>query len=100
MLLPTYDVFDEARYFMPAENQNSRGSRTPRWRLPSAKCVERQTILGAAALPARSVDELISAGGKLLISINASPYHMGRRTLRREIFTAAARAPLRSAGLR
>ena len=28
---------------------------------------------------------------RLLISINASPYHMGKRALRREIFAATAR---------
>ena len=37
------------------------------------------------------VEELISAGGQVLISINASPYHMGKRALRREIFAATAR---------
>jgi NAD+ synthase/NAD+ synthase (glutamine-hydrolysing) len=37
------------------------------------------------------VEELAAQGAELLISINASPYHMGKRALRREIFTAAAR---------
>ena len=30
-------------------------------------------------------------GAQILISINASPYHMGKRALRREIFAATAR---------
>ena len=30
-------------------------------------------------------------GAEILISINASPYHMGKRALRREIFAATAR---------
>src|SRR5439155_1461377 len=37
------------------------------------------------------VAELAQAGAQILISINASPYHMGKRELRREIFAAAAR---------
>ncbi len=37
------------------------------------------------------VEELAQAGGAVLISINASPYHMGKRELRREIFAATAR---------
>jgi NAD+ synthase (glutamine-hydrolysing) len=37
------------------------------------------------------VDELAQAGAEILISINASPYHMGKRALRREIFAATAR---------
>ena len=36
------------------------------------------------------VEELAQAGGEILISINASPYHMGKRALRREIFAATA----------
>ncbi len=37
------------------------------------------------------VEELARSGAELLVSINASPYHMGKRALRREIFTATAR---------
>src|SRR5262249_9616086 len=37
------------------------------------------------------VEELAHAGAQILISINASPYHMGKRALRREIFAATAR---------
>src|SRR5260370_16113430 len=37
------------------------------------------------------VAEMAQAGAELLISINASPYHMGKRSLRREIFAATAR---------
>jgi NAD+ synthetase len=37
------------------------------------------------------VQELAHCGAELLISINASPYHMGKRALRREIFAATAR---------
>jgi NAD+ synthetase len=37
------------------------------------------------------VEELIQQGARLLISINASPYHMGKRQLRREIFANTAR---------
>lgn len=91
MLLPTYDVFDEARYFMPAESQAL-------WR-PDGTSVALSICEDAwndkqfweRQLYRRDpVDELIAAGGELLISINASPYHMGKRALRHEIFVAAA----------
>ena len=36
------------------------------------------------------VQELANAGGQILISINASPYHMGKRAQRHEIFAATA----------
>src|SRR5947199_210394 len=37
------------------------------------------------------VEELFEAGGELLICINASPYHMGKREVRRGVYRAAAR---------
>jgi predicted amidohydrolase len=37
------------------------------------------------------VEELVAQGADLIVSINASPYHMGKRALRREIFAASAR---------
>ncbi|MCX6622240.1 MAG: NAD+ synthase, partial [Acidobacteria bacterium] len=37
------------------------------------------------------VEELVNGGASLLVSINASPYHMHKRQLRREVFTATAR---------
>jgi NAD+ synthase/NAD+ synthase (glutamine-hydrolysing) len=91
MLLPTYDVFDEARYFMPGQRQ------TP-WNLDGRTIA--LTICEDAwndkqywerRLYQRDpVEELISAGGDVLVSINASPYHMDKRRLRREIFASTA----------
>ena len=37
------------------------------------------------------MEELAQGGARLLISINASPYHMGKRAQRHEIFAATAR---------
>jgi len=92
MLLPTYDVFDEARYFMPAENQKLTRIEDTEVALTICEDAWNDKQFWERRLYWRDpVDELISAGGKLLISINASPYHMGKRALRREIFTAAAR---------
>jgi len=92
MLLPTYDVFDEARYFMPAENQKLTQIEDTAVALTICEDAWNDKQFWERRLYRRDpVDELISAGGKLLISINASPYHMGKRTLRREIFTATAR---------
>ena len=63
--------------------------------------LERQAVLGAPALPARSRRRNWRIRAReLLISINASPYHMGKRALRREIFAATARRHNDSGGLR
>ncbi len=37
------------------------------------------------------VEELFAAGGEMLICINASPYNMGKREMRRRIYRASAR---------
>src|SRR5918993_924969 len=37
------------------------------------------------------VEELAAAGARMILSINASPYHMGKRSLRRHIFQNIAR---------
>jgi len=92
MLLPTYDVFDEARYFEPATKQSA---------LMVGDSVTALTICEDAwndkqywerrRYSRDPVEELASAGARILISINASPYHMGKRAQRAEIFTATAR---------
>jgi NAD+ synthase (glutamine-hydrolysing) len=92
MLLPTYDVFDEARYFEPATKQSP---------LALGDAVSALTICEDAwndkqywerrRYSRDPVEELAASGARILISINASPYHMGKREQRTEIFAATAR---------
>jgi len=92
MLLPTYDVFDESRYFEPATTQ----SPLPLEGIPIALTVCEDAWNDKQYWERRlynrdPVEELFHAGAKLLISINASPWHMGKRQLRRDVFAATAR---------
>jgi NAD+ synthase/NAD+ synthase (glutamine-hydrolysing) len=92
MLLPTYDVFDEARYFEAADTQSP---------LPLDGVNVALTICEDAwndkqywerrRYSRDPVEELFHEGAKLLISINASPWHMGKRKIRRDVFAATAR---------
>ena len=92
MLLPTYDVFDEARYFLPAEHQSLCEIRGRKVALTICEDSWNDKPNPEHRLYRRDpVDELVAQGAQLLISINASPYHMGKRALRREIFAASAR---------
>ena len=92
MLLPTYDVFDEARYFRPAESQKLCQWNKTEVALTICEDAWNDKQFWERRLYQRDpVEEMIAAGGRILISINASPYHMGKRALRREIFSAAAR---------
>jgi NAD+ synthase (glutamine-hydrolysing) len=92
MLLPTYDVFDEARYFVPAEGQYLFQRNGRKIALTICEDAWNDKQFWERPLYRRDpVQELAHAGGELLISINASPYHMGKRALRQEIFEATAR---------
>jgi NAD+ synthase (glutamine-hydrolysing) len=92
MLLPTYDVFDEARYFVPAESQSLFLLDGRKIALTICEDAWNDKQFWERPLYRRDpVQELAYSGSELLISINASPYHMGKRALRREIFEATAR---------
>ncbi len=92
MLLPTYDVFDEARYFRPAESQSLFELNGCKVGLIICEDAWNDKHFWERRLYRRDpLNEMAEAGAKVLISVNASPYHMGKRTLRREMFTAAAR---------
>jgi NAD+ synthase (glutamine-hydrolysing) len=92
MLLPTYDVFDELRYFDPAESQKL---------LPLAGKQLALTICEDAwndkhfwhrrLYRVDPVDELLHAGGNLVLNISASPFHLGKRELRRQMLETIAR---------
>jgi NAD+ synthase (glutamine-hydrolysing) len=91
MLLPTYDVFDEARYFRPAERQMLCAVRGTPVALTICEDAWNDRQFWEQRLYKRDpVEELLGVGGQILISINASPYHMDKRAIRQEIFSAVA----------
>jgi len=92
MLLPTYDVFDEARYFVPAEGQQLLLLDGRKIALTICEDAWNDKQFWDRPLYRRDpVQELAHSGAEILISINASPYNMGKRAQRREIFAATAR---------
>jgi NAD+ synthase/NAD+ synthase (glutamine-hydrolysing) len=91
MLLPTYDVFDEARYFQPADREYLWQWRDRKIALTICEDAWNDKQFWERQLYQRDpVEELVREGAQLLISINASPYHMGKRALRRQVFGTTA----------
>src|SRR5918993_3776646 len=91
MLLPTYDVFDEARWFVPATEQSLADVRGRRAAVTICEDAWNDKQLWDRRLYLRDpVEELAQSGAQVLLSINASPYHIGKRKLRRELFARAA----------
>ena len=92
MLLPNYDVFDEQRYFRSAEKQDLLQLGANAVALTICEDAWNDKNFWDKRLYARDpVDELAKQGARVLISINASPYHMGKREQRRQIFANTAR---------
>ena len=83
MLLPTYDVFDESRYFQPAEKQYVYGLEREQLGITVCEDVWNDKTFWATPMYARDpVTELIARGTSILINISASPYTIDKRTLR------------------
>ncbi len=92
MLLPNYDVFDEQRYFRSADDQTLLQLGSTPVALTICEDAWNDKRFWEKRLYDRDpVDELVNEGAKVLISINASPYQMGKRDLRRQIFSNIAR---------
>ncbi len=92
MLLPTYDVFDEARYFVPGERESLFAFRGRQVALTICEDAWNDKQFWERRLYRQDpVEDMARAGAQILISINASPYHMHKRAQRREIFANTAR---------
>ena len=83
MLLPTYDVFDESRYFQPADRQYVYGLGQEQLGITICEDVWNDKNFWASPMYARDpVNELISQGSSVLINISASPFTIDKRFLR------------------
>jgi NAD+ synthase/NAD+ synthase (glutamine-hydrolysing) len=92
MLLPTYDVFDEVRYFQPAEHQRVVTIRGTRLALAICEDFWNDKQFWHRGRYSRDpIEELVAQGADVLLSINGSPWNVGKRSLRREIFESIAR---------
>ncbi len=91
-LLPNYDVFDEARYFRPAEAVEICRLSGRSVAITICEDAWNDSKYWDERLYHRDpVEELFTQGAELLICINASPYSMGKRDVRRKIYSSVAR---------
>ena len=90
-LLPTYDVFDELRYFDPADRV--RTIDLAGRRLGVVICEDfwfEQSVGGAKLYERNPVQSLIEQGSDLLLNISASPFNLGKKQKRYELFREIA----------
>lgn len=92
MLLPTYDVFDETRYFDAATSQKVYPFDGKQLALTICEDAWNDKHFWHRRLyNIDPVDELLKAGANLVLNISASPFHMGKRELRRKMLETIAR---------
>jgi NAD+ synthase (glutamine-hydrolysing) len=92
ILLPNYDVFDEARYFHPASSQQIWEFAGRRIALVICEDAWNDKQYWPRQRYSRDpVEELMALGGELIITVNASPFNMGKRQQREKIFDATAK---------
>jgi NAD+ synthase (glutamine-hydrolysing) len=85
-LLPTYDVFDEARYFEPGGPAKSLLYKGTRLGVSVCEDVWADPDLDGRSIYHRDpVLEQVEAGAELLINISASPFELGKAAQRRDL---------------
>ena len=95
-LLPTYDVFDEARYFEPArEPQRTAEFRGLRIGVTICEDLLFETLFGRPLYDVDPVRDLSRAGADVILNLSASPFSLGKHAWRLERLSQAARAAAR-----
>ena len=91
-LLPSYDVFDEMRNFAPVDCQYLTAIGNKRLALTICEDAWNDKHFWDRQLyGVDPVEELMRAGGEILLNISASPFVLRKRELRRDMLAAIAR---------
>ena len=91
MLLPTYDVFDEDRYFAPARKQEIVSLNGSRLALTICEDAWNDKHFWQKRLYSIDpVEQLVRAGGNLVLNISASPFTIHKREIRKKMLQAIA----------
>ena len=91
MLLPTYDVFDESRYFQPADKQYVFGVGNEQLGITICEDVWNEKGFWVDLRYDRDpVSEIMQQGSTVLLNISASPYTIDKRTLRIDMLRSIA----------
>jgi NAD+ synthase (glutamine-hydrolysing) len=91
-LLPTYDVFNEARYFDPAARVETFDFKGERLGITVCEDAWNNSQLWTGSLYDRDpVADCVARGAALLINIASSPFYTGKENLRASLFCDHAR---------
>ncbi|MEM2911552.1 MAG: NAD+ synthase [Candidatus Bathyarchaeia archaeon] len=88
-LLPTYDVFDEARYFNPSKDINPIKVKIHGEEINIG--VEICEDLWDEGYPVKVTDTLAARGANLIVNLSASPFYVGKRFVRIKLLQEKSR---------
>ena len=94
MLLPTYDVFDEQRYFAAAKRQQLLPEFISGHNVALTICEDAwndKQFFAKQMYSVDPVDDLIRAGGDFVLNISASPFHAGKQEYRLDLVRTIAK---------
>ena len=93
-LLPTYDVFDESRYFEPFLSPEKNIFELNGHKVGVVVCEDSwndEEFFGRRAYAIDPVARVVDAGADLVVNLSASPWARGRQELRASMVAAAAK---------
>ena len=89
-LLPTYDVFDEDRYFEPARNIEPVEICGVKFGVTICEDIWTENYLPRRLYHATPVASLVAQGAEAIINLSASPFSIGKPNVRAEMLGAVA----------
>ena len=91
-LLPTYDVFDEDRYFEPGKDNLPVAINGHSCGLSICEDIWNDEDFWPHRLyRSNPIAKLVSAGAEIILNISASPWHVGKEKLRHDMLASLAR---------
>lgn len=93
-LLPTYDVFDEDRYFEPASSSAPALLKMDGWRIGISICEDiwnDRDFWQRRRYHFDPVEQLAGSGAQFLVNLSASPFTAGKQRLRECMLSSLAR---------
>jgi NAD+ synthase (glutamine-hydrolysing) len=89
-LLPTYDVFDEARYFEPADDQQPIELLAQKVGITICEDIWTDKYLRHDLYHCDPVERLVGQGATVILNLSSSPFSVGKPALRRAMVTELA----------
>ena len=90
-LLPTYDVFNEARYFQPCENPAPVEIHGQIFGVTICEDIWSPDYLARPLYTIDPVEKLVSAGATAILNLSASPFQIGKPARREAMIRAQAK---------